>query len=116
MNKDIKIGDKSIKMSGNAATAIRYKQVFNKDLLLSLSKMSEGNYDVEVVQELGFVMAKAAEGASFMALTIDDYITWLEQFEQIDVYQAMPDIVGLWLDTSKLSVNSKKKAVRSTGT
>ena len=33
MTKDILIGGKAVRMTANAATAYRYKQVFGKDLM-----------------------------------------------------------------------------------
>lgn len=97
-------------MSGNAATSIRYKQVFNRDLLVSFAGMNEGGYDLDMLKELAFVMAKQADSANFMSLTDEDYITWLEQFEEVDLIGAMQDIVALWLDNTKNAVTSKKKS------
>lgn len=55
MTKDITIGGTVVKMSGNAATAIRFKQVFGADLLRSFSEQGE-NLDINIVLQLGYVM------------------------------------------------------------
>ena len=84
MFKTIKVGEKEVPMLANAATPIRYKQVFGKNIL---TYFLGGSTDAEVtamVSELAYIMAKAGEGADMNKLSIDDYIKWLEPFEALD--------------------------------
>ena len=53
MTKDIKIGDKLISMTANAATCYRYKMVFKKDLF-QLFKNTE-DLAIDSIQELAYI-------------------------------------------------------------
>ena len=109
MTAEILIGTESVKMCGNAATAIRFKSVFHQDLLMSFSKMTENNLDADIAKELGFVMHLQARGEDFNHVTFNDYCSWLEQFEEQDFLQALPSIINLWMNTTKADVKAKKK-------
>jgi len=109
MTSEVLIGSESVKMCGNAATAIRFKSVFHRDLLMSFSQMTENNLDADIVKELGFVMYLQAQGRDFNQVTFNDYCSWLEQFEEQDFLQALPSIINLWMSTTKLDAKAKKK-------
>lgn len=108
MTKDITIGGAVVKMSGNAATAIRFKQVFGADLLRSFSEQGE-NLDINIVLQLGYVMYLQASGSDFVGVGAGDFLTWLEGFETMDMFNAAKDIVSVWIDTNKTAVKAKKK-------
>ena len=110
MTADVKIGSETIKMCGNAATAIRYKAIFHRDLLMTFKGMSnEENFDSNIIKELAFVMTQQAQGADFKQVSFDDYVAWLEQFEMFDVYEILPVILELWgLETKELSEPKKE--------
>jgi hypothetical protein len=79
----IKAGDRTVEVLANAATPIRYKQVFHKNLMaFFLGKETEEN-NAEMVQELAYIMARAAERADMGKLSYEDYIEWLEGFEAL---------------------------------
>lgn len=109
MTGAVKLGDRSITFCGNAATPIRYKQVFHKDLLMSFKSMSAEDFDVDMITQLAYIMAMQAEGADFKTISFDDFIDWVSQFEQNDVLEASPDIINLWMSGSKTNVKAKKK-------
>lgn len=108
MTKDITIGGAVVKMSGNAATAIRYKQVFGADLLRAFSEQGE-NLDINIVLQLGYVMYLQASGSDFTGVSPSDFMAWLEGFETMDMFNAAKDIVSVWIDTNKTTVKPKKK-------
>lgn len=108
MTKDIHIGESVVKMSGNAATALRFRQVFGADLLRTFSEQGE-NLDINIVLELGYVMHLQASGSDFIGVSSDDFITWLEGFDTMDIFNAAKDIVSVWIDTNKTAVKAKKK-------
>ena len=54
-------------------------------------------------------MAMQADGKSFTAITYEDFIGWLEQFEESDLITAMPDIISVWMNNAETKVKSKKK-------
>ena len=105
----VQIGPESVKLCGNAATPVRYKQIFRKDLLISFRGMSADDFDADLIKQLAFVMVKQAEGADFKAVSFDDFIDWLEQFEETDLLQAMPEIIGLWMTNAETLAKAKKK-------
>jgi len=109
MTGAVQIGSNSLRLCGNAATPIRYKQVFHKDLLMSFKAMSADEFDVDTIKQVAFIMALQAESANFNQVTYDDFIDWLCQFEEADVLGAAGDIIGMWMNNSKTSVVSKKK-------
>jgi hypothetical protein len=111
MTREIQIGGAPVKFTGNAATTYRYRQLFNRDLIRAF--MQQGtDLDTDMIMELSFVMHLQAEGADnarFNSVSAEDYIAWLEGFEFLDVLGAAPEILGLWADSSKPVVRSKKK-------
>ena len=109
MTTEIKLGDNIVKLCGNAATAVRYKQVFRNDLLMSFKGMTAEDFDTDVVKQLAFIMMQQAAGADFKQVTFDDFISWLEQFEETEVLEAAAEIIGCWLQNTKTLTKAKKK-------
>ena len=109
MTADVRLGENSVKLCGNAATAVRYKQVFHNDLLMSFKGMSAEDFDVDVVKQLAFIMFKQSETADFKQVTFEDYIEWLEQYEETDILNAAADIISCWLQNTKTLTKAKKK-------
>ena len=116
MFKEIKIGEHAVPMVANAATPIRYKQIFKRDLLVTMTE-SEGVEIGILVQELGYVMAMAAAKVDMGLLNEDSYIAWLEGFEAMDFMDeaVAVDVMGLYQGNKETSVEPKKKAVRQKG-
>lgn len=112
MEKTITIGRHEVPMKATANTPKRYRNAFNEDLLLKLQDLFNhmdrqtgafvGDVNLEVVENLAYIMAKQANNEIG---TQDD---WLDQFEATDIYNAMPDIIGVWgASTSTLSEAKK---------
>jgi hypothetical protein len=114
MTKEIVIGGIPVKFAGNAATTYRYRQLFKLDMLrLFMEKGTD--LDIDRIIELAYVMHLQAEGYTteqFNAETTDDYIAWLERFDFTELLQRAPEILGVWVDTSKQQSKSKKKFAR----
>jgi len=110
MTKDILIGGKAVRMTANAATAYRYKQVFGKDLMKIFQDIAKSEQaDVNTFQELAYVMAKQA---SFEAgtISIDDYLIWLEAFDPFEIAAASGQIMELYTGQKITTSKPKKKA------
>ena len=111
MTKEIMIGGVPMRFTGNAATTYRYKQVFRHDLLKIF--MEQGtNMETERIIELAYIMHLQAEGYNneqYNAETFDDYIAWLEQLGFSELLTSAPEILGVWVDTSKTGSTAKKK-------
>lgn len=110
MTADITIGGKPIKLCGNAATAIRYKAIFHRDLLMSFKGMSADDFDADIIKELAFVMAEQAQGADFKQVTFEDFVDWISQFEENDLLETAADIINVWIVNTKSSATAKKKS------
>lgn len=111
MFKEVKIGGKNLPMVANAATAIRYKQVFGRDLLKEMS--ADDDLSVAgLVQELGYIMAMAGAGEDMNKLNNETYIKWLEGFDALDFFDenVATDIMNLWQGNKEVSAQAKKKS------
>lgn len=109
MTADIKIGSDTVKLCGNAATAIRYKQLFHRDLLMQFKGMDIDNFEADIVKELAFVMTQQAQGADFRQVSFDDYVDWLAQYEEQELLQAAASIINVWIQNTATAVQPKKK-------
>ena len=114
MNRDIKIGGINVPMLANAATPLRYKQFFHKDILKEMQGASEDSEKVTgSMPELAFIMAmqaKSKAGLKDMNLLKEaEYIDWLEQFDPMDIPMAADDIVSLYFGNAMTEAEAKKK-------
>lgn len=104
----VKIGNQEFEMVANAATAYRFKQVFNKDLLKFFTQAARGeDVDADYVQMLAFIMIKQSEKADFAKVNEEMYVVWLEDFTQFDLLAAVNDIIDLYQKTEKTSSKAK---------
>lgn len=109
MTADIKIGSDTVKLCGNAATAIRYKQLFHRDLLMQFKGMDIDNFEADIVKELAFVMVQQAQGTDFKQVSFDDYVEWLARYEEQELLQAAASIINVWIQNTATAVQPKKK-------
>lgn len=113
MEKTITIGNREITMKATANTPKRYRNEFNKDLLIELQNLFNhldkktgefvGQVDLSLVENLAYIMAKQADPEIG---TQDDF---LDQFEVADIYNAMPQILGVWSTSTETLSTAKKK-------
>lgn len=104
MEKKVTIGDKEVLFKANASTPLRYRAMFKSDLLKDMERLQKENDDTTPVLQLAFVMAKQADPT----LNLDIY-DWLDQFEMIPFYNAMPEFLALWGESNTSLETSKKK-------
>lgn len=107
MERTITIGDTEVRFRGSARTAVLYYDLFQKDLFDEIQVMSSGQITgkaVTVLERVAYVMARQADPD--LELTFDD---WLDQFETIDMYSALPEILAVWNVNTVTTVKSKKK-------
>lgn len=112
MYREITVGKESIPMKATAATALRYRHVFGKDLMTELQK-SDGNASigVDTIQQLAFIMACSADPDRDMnKLNEEIYIDWLDKFESFDLVEATEAIVDLYIGNTKSLSEAKKNA------
>lgn len=117
MYKEIKVGEKLVPMLANAATPIRFRQVFGKNLLKYFIGEESNEEVAAMTGELAYIMAKAGEGADMNRLSIDDYISWLEGFDATDFVDpaTVSEIIKLYQGNMDMGSRAKKNQGRPKG-
>lgn len=118
MRGTVKIGEHEIEMSCNAATPIRFQQVFGKNLLtyfVNSDKVAPEDSTM-AMQELAYIMTRSAEGTDMNVLSYEDYLHWLEDYDPLDFLNAetTEQIINLYLANSKTASKAKKGQGRPT--
>ncbi len=72
--------------------------------------MQFSRMDLETFESCAYIMAKHADAS--VPSTIED---WLDGFEMFDIYQVLPEILGLWGLNEQTTVESKKKLEQVAG-
>ena len=106
-------------VESNAATAIRYKQIFKRELLKDLA-MLENVEDVdkldaiEYTSKLAYVM-NMQNRKEIKEASEEGYIAWMEEFEEADFQDpaAITSILNVWnrniTTTSELKKNQSQQ-------
>lgn len=112
MYQIVQIGDKEISMLAMASCDLYYRQIFGDDpIRIQAGKdVSEGDM-IELLERMGFVMAKFAELRSrkeMLKLNEDAFLDWMDQFERADYLNALADI-RLVYEGEKVTTSKEKK-------
>ena len=110
MQGTVKIGDKDVEMLANAATPFWFNQIFHEDFFTSTQNMTEDNTGVTVgvFSKIAFVMAKQAIGKDMKKVNEGQFMDWLSSFEAMDLPNAMPDIISLYMAQTEGTAKPKK--------
>lgn len=113
MFKVITIGELQVPMIANAATALRYKLIFGKDLIEAFQNTEDDASKAMIsIPELAFIMAKAAEAkegkADMNRLNQEIYLEWLEQFDPMDIPLSAEEILSLYAGNAMSEIEPKK--------
>lgn len=113
----IKIGEREVPMRATAATPIRYRQVFHKNLLPYFLGKADEEAMVEMVGELAYIMAKSAEGEDMTKLSEAGYVEWLEGFDSMDLMgvENATKIINFYQGASETHETVKKSPARQSG-
>lgn len=112
MEKYIKIDDKEVLFKATASTPRRYRQAFHKDFFADMSGLVKSIKSeipltadmLESFENMAYVMARQADDT--IPATPDD---WLDGFTLMSVYEVLPELVALWLNSEETLNSSKKK-------
>ncbi len=115
--KEIQIGEQKVPMQCKASVNLYYKQIFGEDPII---KQSDGDMTsgegIIFAQQLAFVMAKAAEAngdrSKMLNLGMDEYIEWLDQFDFMDLQDALKDVMTLYAGGRKSTSQEKTGSAR----
>lgn len=116
--KTINIDGKECKFAASASIPRIYRQKFNRDIILDMSKMSDdmkilGNEDgpsnipidtLTTFENVAYIMAYHADNS------IPDKVEdWLDEFSTFSIYFILPKLLELWGDNKLTLAVSKKK-------
>ena len=110
MYKEIEIGNKKVGMLANGLSPILFNRVFHADFFSLSMNLGEGNEGatVDTFSKMGFIMAKQAEKKDLTKITEDEFFSWLEGFDPMDVPNAIRDIVDLYMTQTEGTAKAKK--------
>ena len=122
IQKNITIDGIDVPFKASAAVPRLYRLKFRRDIyqdFAALQKSVGENTEkssaldiesLEVFENIAYIMAKHADAS--VPSTIED---WLDGFEMFDIYQVLPEILGLWGLNEQTTVESKKKLEQVAG-
>lgn len=116
----IKIGDQEVPFKASAAIPRLYRAKFRRDIFKDmlqleseLKKADDQNFPIELLdifEAVAYIMAKHAD--SNVPATPEE---WLEQFNMLDIYVVLPELLEMWGLNVETQVESKKKFAQVSG-
>ena len=103
----IKIDGNDMEFAANAATPIRFKQVFHGDLMRIAQDTEHADY-YEMVTQLAYILNRQGEQKGFSDASVEDYCEWLEGFSPMAFVEVADEIVSVWTDSQKGTSKAKK--------
>ncbi len=105
--KKIQIGKEGVRFEANALFPVKYKQLTKRDIFKDLKVVenmqhakSFDDLNIDILYDIVYVLAWFADR------TIPDRDEWLLQFDEFDVFNVIPQVVDLLVDS--LSATTKK--------
>lgn len=111
MKGKVEIGNKTVEMKFNGATAVWFNQVFHEDFFVLAEKfaMSKTNGEsVDIYSRIAFIGAKQAKSDDLSALSFTDYAKWAGGFEPYDLPNAVDKIAELYDKQTQTTAIPKK--------
>lgn len=121
MEKTLTIGERRIVLECNAGTSIRYRQKFGRDLMRDMQSVAKGKTSevtsekVNTFFELMYIMALQADlkairnGKKAPNDVPSEYVDFLEDFEVMPMEEVIPEVVELWAESQRTTVEVKKR-------
>ena len=126
MEKNLKIGEKEVKMRASALIPRLYRFKFGRDMIQDMTALSKAYRKAKELPEDATEEEKKEAQMSAMDLTIfenvayimakhgdpeipDDPDEWLDGFEMFNIYEIMPQILELWGMSNRTTSKPKKK-------
>lgn len=112
----VHIGEKEVPMLSLASVDNYFMQIFGKDPVRIQDTAGDDTAAIiDLFERMGFVMHKYAElkdRKEMLKLNEEAYLDWLDQFERLDMYNALPDIRKVYEGQKISNVSPKKKEDR----
>lgn len=111
MEKTLMIGDSEVVMKATANTPKVYRNFFNRDLIVEMQGLYKtlkngeitDDTDLSVIENMAYVMAWQHDQS------VGTMTEWLDNFGMMDIYNAMNDIISMWIGSSETLSKAKKK-------
>lgn len=108
--------EKDFRFLATGTTAYRYRQIFQRDLMVEITKMGglngegtpDDSLDSMVISKLAFIMNAQAEGKDVKKLNCDMFLEWADQFPAMELTSHGVEIVEIYLG-SKATTSIPKK-------
>lgn len=121
MEKIISIDGKEVGFKATGSTISRYRQKFNSDLLVDITKLQAKvngkgeltgltSADLNIFENLAYIMAWQYDRT--VPENPDD---WLDGFEMFSIYQVLPNLLELWSINAEGLETPKKKEEGQSG-
>ena len=115
---DTQEGVKKFGFLATGTTAYRYRQVFHKDLMVTLNNMENvdaDTADTSVGDKLAYIMNAQAERKDMNKLSFDGFLEWADQFDGATLFLHMQEFITMYLGSRETTSDPKKAAARPTG-
>lgn len=106
MRKTLLIDGNEMEFAANAATPIRFKQIFGEDLM----RMTQGD-DADyygTVTKLAYVMHAQAVGEGYKNMSFEAFAEWLEGFTSMAFMDVADELVNIWTGSEETTSTPKK--------
>ena len=106
--------DKEVNFLSTCTTAYRFKQIFHKDLMPCITKLTSSgdnlnpDADLIVAQELALVMNKQAEKRDMNTVNMDEYLNWIDEFDSASLFAHIADFIKIYTGSKEGTSTSKK--------
>ena len=105
MKKTITIDGHEMEFAANAATPIRFKQIFGEDIM---KIAQDENEYYGTVTKLAYIMHAQAEGKGYKSMSFDAFAEWLEGFSAMAFINHADEIIGIWANSEETKSRPKK--------
>lgn len=114
MQKVITIDGKQVPFKATASTTRRYRQRFQRDLLVDIQTLVSASQSgvtltadaLEAFEGMAYIMAQQADPS-----IPDDPDDWLDGFEMFSIYEVLPQLLELWGENYVQTSDVKKKTL-----
>lgn len=103
MTREIMMGNIPVPMRATAALPLLYRAETGRDILRDLESLESTGVASGVLEDLAYVMAKHADPS------VPAKLDWLAQFPPLSIYEAVEELIGLWMENTVTTEQPKKK-------
>lgn len=115
--KTVDGGYRTVLLRAHAGIPIRYRNIFHTDLMTGITKFFNNSNELDMgsigevsdmIPQLTYVMAMAAERRDMGTLTFDTYLTWLEEFSSNAFTEKSNEIISVYFGSTENQSKAKK--------